>query len=75
MVVVDDPQGPMVERYGGRVAAPIFSEIATRAIRTLGVERPPALLIRTPSAVPARIAPDGGLHPGSVELSPITVAP
>jgi len=34
VVVVDEPQGA---HYGGTVAGPVFKEIATRSLRTLGV--------------------------------------
>jgi cell division protein FtsI/penicillin-binding protein 2 len=45
IVVVDDPVGEGVSRYGGTVAAPVFKEIATEAMKYMGVE---------PSIVPRR---------------------
>jgi cell division protein FtsI (penicillin-binding protein 3) len=37
LVVIDEPQGPMWQRYGGVVAAPAFREIAARTLPYLGV--------------------------------------
>jgi cell division protein FtsI (penicillin-binding protein 3) len=45
IVVVDDPTGEGVSRYGGTVAAPVFKEIATEAMKYMGIE---------PSVVPRR---------------------
>ena len=45
IVIVDDPRGEGVSRYGGTVAAPVFREIAAEAMKYMGVE---------PSVVPRR---------------------
>ena len=45
IIVVDDPKGEGVSRYGGTVAAPVFKEIAEQAMKHMGVE---------PSVVPRR---------------------
>ena len=42
---IDDPTGEGVSRYGGTVAAPVFSEIAGEAMKYMGVK---------PSIVPRR---------------------
>ncbi len=38
VVVIDDPQTNEVKRYGGTIAAPIFSKVATRVANRMGVE-------------------------------------
>jgi len=38
VVVVDDPQTTKVKRYGGTIAAPIFSKVATRVATRMGIE-------------------------------------
>ena len=38
VVVVDDPQTEEVKRYGGTIAAPIFSKVATRVAKHMGLE-------------------------------------
>ena len=38
VVVIDDPQTNEVHRYGGTIAAPIFSRVATRVAKQLGLE-------------------------------------
>lgn len=38
VVVVDDPQTNEVKRYGGTIAAPIFSRVATRIANRMGLE-------------------------------------
>ena len=38
VVVIDDPQTEEVKRYGGTIAAPIFSKVATRAAKYMGIE-------------------------------------
>jgi len=45
IVVIDDPTGAGVSRYGGTVAAPVFREVAEEAMKHMGVE---------PSVVPRR---------------------
>ena len=44
IIVVDDPQN--ATRYGGTVAAPIFSEIASAAMSGMGIK---------PTALPPRV--------------------
>ena len=39
VVVVDDPQTTKVKRYGGTIAAPIFSKVATRVANRMGLEQ------------------------------------
>jgi cell division protein FtsI (penicillin-binding protein 3) len=41
IVVVDDPQTDSLSRYGGAVAAPIFSAIATEAAAYLNLDPRP----------------------------------
>jgi cell division protein FtsI/penicillin-binding protein 2 len=38
VVVVDDPQTDEVKRYGGTIAAPIFSKVATRVAKHMGLK-------------------------------------
>ncbi|MFK7912070.1 MAG: peptidoglycan D,D-transpeptidase FtsI family protein [Akkermansiaceae bacterium] len=38
VVVIDDPQTEEVKRYGGTIAAPIFSKVATRVAKHIGLE-------------------------------------
>ena len=38
VVVIDDPQTTEVKRYGGTIAAPIFSNVATRVAKHMGLE-------------------------------------
>ena len=38
MVVIDDPQTEEVKRYGGTIAAPIFSRISARTANHLNLE-------------------------------------
>lgn len=37
LVIVDDPRAEGMKLYGGTVAAPIFKEMATKAVRILGI--------------------------------------
>lgn len=38
VVVIDDPQTTEVKRYGGTIAAPIFSRVATRVANRMGLK-------------------------------------
>lgn len=38
VVVIDDPRTDEVKRYGGTIAAPIFSNVATRVAKHMGLE-------------------------------------
>ncbi|MGJ8676477.1 MAG: peptidoglycan D,D-transpeptidase FtsI family protein [Akkermansiaceae bacterium] len=38
VVVIDDPQTNEVKRYGGTIAAPIFSKVATRVANRMGLQ-------------------------------------
>ena len=38
VVVIDDPQTTEVKRYGGTIAAPVFSRVATRVAKHMGLE-------------------------------------
>lgn len=38
VVVIDDPQTKTVKRYGGTIAAPIFSKVATRVANRMGLK-------------------------------------
>lgn len=38
VVVIDDPQTTEVKRYGGTIAAPIFSKVASRVAKHMGLE-------------------------------------
>lgn len=42
IVVVDEPQGSIEDRTGGRLAGPIFSALAARAASYLNLQPPPA---------------------------------
>jgi cell division protein FtsI (penicillin-binding protein 3) len=53
LVVIDEPQGQI---YGGQVAAPAFREIATGALKVLGVP-PTRALARKAEPPPAKAAP------------------
>ena len=62
IVVVDDPQGEK-PYYGGSVAGPVFKEIATEAMKYMGVEPSivPRRAVRTKGAtIPIRYAPPRG---------------
>lgn len=53
-VFIDEPRG---EVYGGEVAAPVFREVAERALKTLGV--PPSEGAEAPPAAPVPTASSG----------------
>ena len=78
IVIVDDPKASWAERYGGAVAAPLFSEIAARSMAVLGVERP-RVLVGVPERQPAAAAPAVTTRPGRItdqpRLIPLTATP
>ena len=61
IIVVDDPTGKGVSRYGGTVAAPVFREIAAAAMNYMGVE---------PSVVPRRALKTKGPVAAAVRYRP-----
>ncbi|MFT5106731.1 MAG: cell division protein FtsI (penicillin-binding protein 3) [Pseudoalteromonas tetraodonis] len=61
IVVIDDPIGEGVMRYGGTVAAPVFSAIATEAMKHMGVD---------PSIVPRRAVRSKGPMGSSIRYAP-----
>jgi cell division protein FtsI/penicillin-binding protein 2 len=49
VVVIDDPQTEEVKRYGGTIAAPIFSKVASRVAKHMGLEPTEPIEPKNPS--------------------------
>ncbi len=62
IVIVDDPKTEPGLCYGGTVAAPVFSSLATRALRYLDIEPPPP-----PMARPAIALTRAEIRQGSIK--------